>query len=127
MSAPTNISPLRNLVNILSEAVEKVDQEYASANLQFPALDRLYRKDDPAWSLLSNPDVIPFTSVIVAVADQLIASARSPVQTILDMSHAVCVFAGTSPPTVARGVAVDEFEFGCVAFYCCVLEIGLRN
>ena len=90
-----NISPLRNLVNILSDAVAKVDQEYASANLEFPALDGPYREEDPAWSLLSSPDVIPLTSVIVAAADQLIASARPPAQTILDLSQAVCGLAGS--------------------------------
>ena len=124
MSTPTSISPLRNLVNILSDAITKVDQKYASANLEFPALDRPFRKEDPAWSLLSSPDVIPLTSVIVAVADQLIASARPPAQTILDMSHTVRVIVGTLPPTE---VAINEFDFDFVAFHSCVLEIGLRN
>ena len=103
MSTPTSISPLRNLVNILSDAVTKVDQKYASANLEFPALDRPFREGDPAWSLLSSSDVIPLTSVIVAAADQLIASARPPAKAILDMSQAVCVFAGTLRPAVDPG------------------------
>lgn len=103
MSAPTNVSPLRNLVNILSDAVTKIDQKYASANLEFPTLGRPFSKEDPAWSLLSSTDVTPLALVIVAAADQLIASARPPVQTIIDLSQAVCDLAGSLPPAEGPG------------------------
>ena len=120
MSTSTNISPLRNLVNILSDAVTKVDQKYASAKLEFPALDRPFREEDPAWCLLSSPDVASLASIIVAAADQLIASARPPVQTILDMSQAVCAtYCGPGrswQPILSLAVIV---------FHFCVLGIGL--
>lgn len=85
----TKISPLRRLVNILSDAVTRIDEKYASANLEFPSLDKSFDEKDPACLLLSGPDVVPHSSVIVAAAAQLIASARHPAQAILDIAQAV--------------------------------------
>ena len=92
------ISPLRHLVNILSDAVTRIDEKYASANLEFPALNEPFDEKDPACLLLSDPDVVPFSSVIVAAADQLVASARHPMQAVLDLAHSV-----SSPGTGGRG------------------------
>ena len=103
MSTLTKVSPLRRLVNILSDTVTRIDEKYASANLEFPALDKPFHEEDPGWQLLSNPDVAPLASVIVAAADQLIVSARSPVHAILDMAQAVRTFVNPSLPTVDAG------------------------
>ena len=89
MSTSTKISPLRHLVNILSDAVTRIDEKYASANLEFPTLDKPFQEKEPACQLLSDPDVVPLVSVIVAAADQLIVSARPPVQAVLDMAQVV--------------------------------------
>ena len=89
MSTSTKISPLRHLVNILSDAVTRIDEKYASANLEFPALGKPFDEKDSASQLLSDPGVVPLSSVIVAAADQLIASARHPMQAILDMAQSV--------------------------------------
>ena len=92
MSTSTKISPLRHLVNILSDAVARIDEKYASADLEFPALDRPFDEKDSACQLLSAPDVVPLSSVIVAAADQLIVSARHPMQAILDTAQSVSTF-----------------------------------
>jgi hypothetical protein len=76
----TKASPLRHLVDILSDAVARIDEKYASANLEFPTLDKPFNEKDPACLLLSDPDVTPLSALIVAAADQLIASARPPSQ-----------------------------------------------
>jgi len=89
MPVSTKISPLRHLVNILSDAVTRIDERYASANLEFPTLDKLFDEKDPACLLLSNHDVTPLASVVVAAADQLIASVRPPGECILDMAQSV--------------------------------------
>jgi len=89
MSTSAKISPLRHLVNILSNAVARIDEKYESADLEFPTLDKSFNRGDPAWQLLSDRDVIPITSVIVAAADQLIVSARPPVAAVLDMAQSV--------------------------------------
>ena len=83
------ISPLRHLANIISDAVAQIDEKYASANLEFPTLDKSFNEKDPACLLLSDPDVLPLSSVIVAAADQLIASARHPMQAVLDIAESV--------------------------------------
>ena len=88
-AASAKISPLRHLVNILSDAVARIDEKYASAGLEFPAFDKPFDDKEPACLLLSDPDVVPFSSVIVAAADQLVASARHPMQAVLDVSHSV--------------------------------------
>ena len=89
MSTPTKVSPLRHLVNILSDAVTQIDEKYASANLEFPTLDKPFDEKDPACLLLSDPDMVPLSSVVVAAADQLIASARHPMHVLIDFSQFV--------------------------------------
>lgn len=89
MATSAKISPLRHLVNILSDAVARIDQKYASANLEFPTLDKPFQEKDPACQLLSDPDVAHLSSVIVAAADQLIVSARPPAQAVIDMAQSV--------------------------------------
>lgn len=91
MSTSVKTSPLRHLVNILSEAVARIDEKYASANLEFPTLDKPFDEKESACQMLSDPDVVPLSSVIVAAADQLIVSARHPSQAILDMAQFVSV------------------------------------
>src|ERR1700753_283865 len=89
MSASMKISPLRHLANIISDAVARIDEKYASANLEFPTLDKSFNEKDPACLLLSDPDVLPLSSVIVAAADQWIASARHPRQAVLDIAESL--------------------------------------
>ena len=103
MTNPAKISPLRHLVNILSEAVARIDEKYASANLEFPTLDKSFNRGDPAWQLLSDRDIVPISSVIVAAADQLIVSARPPVVAVLDMAQSVRIRAYSSLSFVGLG------------------------
>ena len=98
MSTPTNASPLRRLVNILSDAVTRIDEKYASANLEFPPLDKPFNQKDPAWLLLSDPDIAPLSAVIVAAADQLIVSARHPIQAVLDIAQSVSTVLSSYKP-----------------------------
>lgn len=90
------VSPLRHLVNILSDAVTQIDEKYASANLEFPTFDKPFDEKNAACLLLSDPDIAPLSSVIVAAADQLIASARHPLLTVLDIvqSHSLVACLG---------------------------------
>lgn len=80
---------MRHLVNILSDAVARIDEKYASDNLEFPTLDKPFNEEDPACLLLSDPDVVPLSSAIVAAANQLIVSARHPMQAVVDMAQSV--------------------------------------
>ena len=103
MPTSAKTSPLRRLVNILSDAVTQIDEKYALADLEFPALHKQFDEKDPAWRLLSDPDVVPLSSVIVAAADQLIASVRHPMQAVLDMAQSVSTqFLHTAGTEVTR-------------------------
>ena len=103
MATQTKTSPLRRLANILSDAVTRIDEKYALADLEFPVLDKPFDEKDPAWRLLSDPDVVPLSSVIVAAADQLIASVRHPMQAVLDMAQSVSTqFLHTASTEVTR-------------------------
>lgn len=108
MPTSVKISPLRHLVNILSDAVARIDEKYASADLEFPTIDKPFDEKDPACLLLSRHDVAPLSSVVVAAADQLIASARHPMQAVLDIAQSVSTLS-PSPCTVEWKTAVDDF------------------
>ena len=100
MSTSVKMSPLRHLVNILSEAVARIDEKYTSVDLEFLALDKPFDEKDLACLLLSRHGMVPLSSVVVAAADQLIASARHPMQTVLDIAQSVSTLS-PSPRTVA--------------------------
>ena len=102
MPASTKISPLRHLVDVLSDAVTRIDEKYASAGLEFPTLDKPFNAKNPACLLLSDPDVVPLSSVVVAAADQLIASARQPMHAVFDIAQSVST-AFLSSPCTYRG------------------------
>ena len=106
MLASTKISPLRHLANIISDAVARIDEKYASANLEFPTLDKPFNAKDPACILMSDPDVVPLSSVVVAAADQLIASARQPIQAVFDIAQFVSI------PSPSRPHVVDTRDRG---------------
>jgi len=89
MSTSAKLSPLRHLVNILSDAVTRIDEKYASANLEFPTLDRPFNEEDPAWQLLSDHNLAPLASIVVAAADQLVVSVRPPAVAVVDMAQSV--------------------------------------
>jgi hypothetical protein len=110
MSIPSKISPLRHLVNVLSDAVDRIDEKYASANLEFPTLDVPFDRKEAAYQMLSDPDVVPLSSVIVAAADQLIVSARHPSQAVLDMVQFVSAWYYPSS-RVVDGLLLDSTLF----------------
>lgn len=91
-----NKSPLRVLSDIISDAVTKVDEQYAAANLEFPSLEETFDPKDPANTLLSNLNVTQNISLVVAAAEQLVASIRHPNWTTWDAALMVIFF----PPRI---------------------------
>jgi hypothetical protein len=72
-------SSLRVLADIISDAVDRIDNEYAAAHLDFPSLNELFDPKDPANVFLADAQVIKNTSLVVAAAEQLVATIRPPV------------------------------------------------
>lgn len=93
MSVSPKVSPLRNLVNILSDTVARVEEKFTSAGLEFPTLDKPFDGKDPAYQLLSSTDIVPLSSIIVAASEQMIASVRHPSQTVIGIAQSHMVAA----------------------------------
>lgn len=87
-------SPLRTLVDILSDAVNHIESQYAAAGLKMPSLDAAFDSANLACTFLSHPDVIEQASVVVAAAEQLAVSVRPPrmviLENVLAVSFLVC-------------------------------------
>jgi hypothetical protein len=79
-------SSLRILVDLISDAVTKIDEEYAAANVEFPSLKDVFDHRDRENVLLSKQSVNEQISIAVAAAEQLVATVRTPVATVWDMA-----------------------------------------
>ncbi|KAF7329656.1 hypothetical protein MKEN_00228600 [Mycena kentingensis (nom. inval.)] len=78
MTSPT---PLRALLNLMSDAVDTIESTFAAASLTFPALDSpKYDHADPAEVLCGEPAVAKAISEIIAAAAQITAAVRHPLQ-----------------------------------------------
>lgn len=82
-------SPLRTLVDLISDAVTKIDEIYSSSGLRFPALDDNFDFKQSVDALLLGPDVSKNVSVVVAAAEQLCVSLKHPGTTVLELATAV--------------------------------------
>jgi hypothetical protein len=88
--SPPKPSPLRNLVDILSSAVQAIDDRYAAANLDFPALDEPCDPTSEAEQLLTtDPGVTKAVAHIVAAAGQLSASVEFPALAVVNTALSV--------------------------------------
>lgn len=83
-------SPLRILADLISNAVTKIDKEYADANLEFPSLKDIFDPKDLANVLLSKQSINENINILAAAAEQLVASVRTPPAILWDMALMVC-------------------------------------
>jgi hypothetical protein len=84
-------SPLRAIVDILSNAVDRIDSQYSAANLRFPTLDDPFNPNGPADVLLGRPSVVEQAKLIVACAEQLCAMVTNPSSGLMEVGMAVSV------------------------------------
>ncbi|KAK6980977.1 O-methyltransferase-domain-containing protein [Favolaschia claudopus] len=89
MSSSSQISALRQLANIINEAVDSIEATYAKAGAPLPSLDApTFNPTDPAEALLQDPVVDSAALNIMAAASQLSATVCSPVASALNASQA---------------------------------------
>ncbi|KAK0458974.1 O-methyltransferase-domain-containing protein [Desarmillaria tabescens] len=69
-------SPLRALLNILQESIERIEKECQGSGVEFPVLDEPYTPDSEAVRL--TPAVQEASILITAAAYQLIATVQQP-------------------------------------------------
>ncbi|KAJ7235736.1 O-methyltransferase [Mycena haematopus] len=70
----SSISTLRTLANIITQAVDTMEQVYSEAGMPLPSLDQPFHRDDPAESLRRNIEVSGAVKNIIAAAAQLTAT-----------------------------------------------------
>ncbi len=85
----TALQELRTLGNLVSAAIDQIEQACVSQGKDLPTLDQPSNPQSEA--ILLQPDVAKASNVIIAAASQLIAAVRPP--TVSLMIHADLVIA----------------------------------
>ncbi|KAF8986554.1 S-adenosyl-L-methionine-dependent methyltransferase [Cyathus striatus] len=91
-----NMSALQSLTSIITDNVKVVEDAYTSNNLPVPSLNELFKPS----ALEGDPKVLEAKQLIVASAAQLIATVRSPAETVMN-------YAGDMFTTATLGFAVE--------------------
>ncbi|KAF7371897.1 O-methyltransferase [Mycena venus] len=79
-------SHLRLLGELILKSIDAIESRLETESIEFPVLANPVDPSSKAESLLREADIVNATSYIVAAASQLIATVRSPVQTIMENS-----------------------------------------
>ena len=75
-------SDIRALINIISAQVDTIEAKYAKAGESCPSLDQ----PEPTFGTLDHdPEVDRAKDIATAAAAQLLASLRSPLDTVYEM------------------------------------------
>ncbi|VDB83097.1 unnamed protein product [Peniophora sp. CBMAI 1063] len=82
---PSGLSDLRNLSNLISEAVGRIEQALTTRSVDFPSLDSQHYSEEEE-DIRSVPEVADAIVNIVAAAEQIATVVRPPSLTILDIS-----------------------------------------
>ena len=85
--SPSGLSDLRKLSDIISNAVDRIEQKLSSRSADFPSLNTAYIESEE--EMRNIPEVADSVVAIVAASEQLAMTARSPSLTILDISFKV--------------------------------------
>jgi outer membrane protein TolC len=89
-----SISTLRQLANVITEAVDTMEREYARSDVDLPSLEATFNADDPAEALRQNPMVSVAIMDLMAAASQIAATVCNPVTAALNAAQAVRLLEG---------------------------------
>jgi hypothetical protein len=78
-------SPLTALAGIISQGAQTLESAYSKQGLSFPSLDKPFNPGP----LDDDPELSATTRLVVAAAYQIIATVRSPLETIQDYAPAM--------------------------------------
>jgi hypothetical protein len=78
----TSPNPLRTLLDILSTQVDNIEANYAKAGVSYPSLDQPFVPSP----MDHDPQTVMATQVAVAAATQLLATLRSPLDSLWSMA-----------------------------------------
>ncbi|KAJ6478129.1 O-methyltransferase [Mycena vitilis] len=79
-----SLSSLRQLSNIIAQAVTDIEAEYAQASAPLPSLDEPFNPADAAEVVGMSPSVVAASSLVIAAAAQITAAVGNPVLAIIN-------------------------------------------
>ncbi|KAF8510927.1 O-methyltransferase [Hysterangium stoloniferum] len=135
------ISTLRALSDLISAAVDQIEQRCILESIEFPSLDGLFTLDSEKTR--REPDIAKAISVIVAAASQLVVTVREPsvtmintacgfhvsaaLQTVLVTSVVECLrphgTSGLHIHQIAKATQMDENKLGRLLRLLCSYHI----
>lgn len=78
-------SLLRQLADIISASVDKIDASFAKNNLSYPSLDAPFNPASSSEAASMAPDIVQAGMLIVAACAQLGATVKIPALTLYDV------------------------------------------
>ncbi|KAL1742284.1 S-adenosyl-L-methionine-dependent methyltransferase [Schizophyllum fasciatum] len=124
MSPSSSPSPLRALVNTLSDAVSAIDGAFAAAGHPYPALSAPFDPAAPAEALFAQADVAAAAETVAAASVALAAAVGTPQYKVLRTANA---HTASSALRVAIDGAVAEILRPAGAEGLPVNEIAAKN
>lgn len=82
-------SPLRQLVDIISESVDAIDVSFTKNKLAYPNFDAPFDPASPSEVASMDPDVVQAGLLIVAACAQLMATVKIPAHSVYDVAGGV--------------------------------------
>jgi hypothetical protein len=82
-------SSLRQLSNIIAQAVTYIEAEYAKASAPLPSLDESFNPTTPAEAVGMQAAAFAASSMIIAAAAQITATVSNPALAIINSSSVV--------------------------------------
>lgn len=87
-------SALRNLANIVVQAVDTIESTCSKQGLSIPGLDELFTPESGA--ALQNADIARAATLLNAAAQELALAVRTPHASVLDIARGVSPFSAHS-------------------------------
>ncbi|KAJ7046068.1 O-methyltransferase [Mycena alexandri] len=79
-------SSLRQLSDIIAQAVTDIEAEYAKASARLPSLDEPFNPTNAAEAVGMHPNVVVASSLVIAAAAQITATVSNPALAIINDS-----------------------------------------
>ena len=77
-------SPLRQLADIISASVDRIDAQLLQAKVDYPSLDNPFNPTSPSEAATATPEVVQSSFLVVAACAQLSAIVKMPALTLYD-------------------------------------------
>jgi hypothetical protein len=85
------MTTLRTLVDVLSNAVSRIEEHYASVGLDLPAIPEPFDITQPSNATLFDQNIAQHASIVVAAAEQLSVFVRPPQFVVIESALSVSI------------------------------------